>query len=401
MHGIILENKEEKSSLIVPKESLFNMLQNLELSVVLPCLNEEESIAFCIKKIQKAFLDKKINGEIIVVDNGSTDKSVEISKSLGATVIFEEQKGYGSALRRGIEESSGKYIVMGDADDTYDYLEIPKFLELLRNGYDLVMGSRSKGKMMPGAMTWSHRYIGNPILSGMLRIFFGGSVSDSHCGLRAFSKEAYKKMNLHTTGMEFASEMVIHSLKKKLKIAEVPIIYHPRKGESKLSSFSDAWRHIRFMLLYSPNYLFLLPGSILFILSFIMTMRFLFGPIWFAGRNWDIHVMVFTAISTLIGWQIFTLGFSAKLHAHQIGLEESSFTKRFVEIFTLEKALLLGLIFFLIGIGCSLYIILAWLPARGELCQVKTGIFAILMLAIGLQTTFSAFLMSMLQIKYR
>lgn len=373
----------------------------VEVSVVLPCLNEEESIAICIEKIKKVFSEQKITGEIIVVDNGSQDKSVEISKSHGAKVVFESHKGYGSALRRGIEESSGKYIVMGDADDTYDFLEIPKFIKLLKDNYDLVIGARFKGRILPGAMSWSHRYIGNPILSGMLRFFFGGSVSDAHCGLRGFSKEAYKKMNLHTTGMEFASEMVVHSLKKKLKIAEVPITYHPRKGKSKLSSFRDAWRHIRFMLLYSPNYLFLLPGGLLFIFSFILTLRFLFGPIWFAGRNWDIHVMVFSAILTLVGWQIFTLGFLAKLYAHQIGLEESSFTKRILNVLTLERALVLGFIFFLIGLGFSFYIIFVWLSERGELQQIKTGIFALLMLATGLQTVFSAFLMSMLQIKYR
>lgn len=375
---------------------------SVELSVVLPCLNEEESIGICIEKIKKVFADNAIAGEIIVVDNGSTDTSAEIAEKAGAKVISEKQKGYGSALRRGIEVSSGKFVIMGDADDTYDFFEIPKILIKLKEGYDLVMGSRFKGKMMPGSMTWSHRYIGNPILSGMLRVFFGGSVSDSHCGLRGFSKEAYKKMGLHTEGMEFASEMVIHSLKKKLKIAEVPITYHPRKGESKLSSFRDAWRHIRFMLLYSPDYLFLLPGGILFILAFLMTLRFLFGPIWFGGRNWDIHVMVFTSILALVGWQIFTIGFSAKAYAYQIGLEESAFSNWLAKTITLEKAILFGVVFLFFGVGLIVYIIYAWaLSGFGELHQIKTGILALLILAIGLQTIFSAFLMSMLQIKYR
>lgn len=377
-------------------------MSEIELTVVLPCLNEEQSVGICVRKIRDVFATRGIQGEVIVVDNGSTDDSVRVAVQAGAKVISESVRGYGSALRRGIEDSVGKFIIMGDADDSYDFNEIPAFIEKLREGYDLVMGSRFKGKMLPGAMSWSHRYIGNPILSGMLRLFFRGGVSDAHCGLRGFSREAYKKMGLQTTGMEFASEMVINALKKKMKIAEIPITYHPRKGESKLSSVKDAWRHIRFMLLYSPNYLFLIPGGLIFIVGFLVTLRFLAGPIWFAGRNWDIHVMVFSAILSLVGWQIFTTGFSAKIYAHQIGLEESEFTKKMLGVFTIERALALGGIFILVGAGLIGYIFYAW--ARngfGELSQVKTGLFALLLIAIGFQTVFASFLSGIIQVRYK
>ncbi len=377
-------------------------MNEIEVSVVLPCLNEEQSVGICVRKAMGIFTQMGIIGEVIMVDNGSTDNSVSVAVSSGARVVREESRGYGSALRRGIEEAKGKYIIMGDADDSYDFNEIPAFIEKLRAGYDLVMGSRFKGKMLPGAMSWSHRYIGNPILSGMLKLFFGGSVSDAHCGLRGFSSEAYKKMGLHTTGMEFASEMVINALKKKMKITEIPITYHPRKGESKLSSVRDAWRHIRFMLLYSPNYLFLIPGGMVFLVGFFITLRFLSGPIWFAGRNWDIHVMVFSAILSLVGWQIFTTGFAAKIYAHQIGLEESRYTKWMLSVFTIERALVLGGIFSFIGMALIIYIFYAWAKnGFGELAEVKTGLFALLMIAIGFQTVFASFLSGILQVKYK
>jgi len=373
----------------------------IEVSVVLPCLNEEETIGICIRKATECFKKNSICGEVIVVDNGSTDSSMEKAKSEGARLIFEKNRGYGSALRAGIESAHGKYIVIGDADDTYDFLEIDKFVELLRKGYDLVMGSRFKGEILRGAMSWSHRYIGNPILSRMLNLFFHGRISDAHCGLRAFTKQAYQRMNLRTTGMEFASEMVIHALKKNLKIGEIPITYYPRKGESKLSSFRDAWRHIRFMLLYSPNYLFLLPATLIFLFGITLLIRLLFGPIWFFGRFWDIHVMVFSSITTILGWQVLNLGLCAKMYAHHIGMELTGFTQKIIKMFSLERALLLGGIISLIGLGFSLYVFIVWGKAGfGELAQVKTAIVSLTLIAMGVGTIFSSFLVSMLEIKY-
>lgn len=374
----------------------------IEISVVIPCLNEEKTIASCINKAQSALSKASLSGEIIIVDNGSTDNTVAIVAGLCARIVCESRKGYGNALRTGIEESLGKYIVMADGDDTYDFSEINKFVSLLQEGYELVMGSRFKGKILPGAMTWSHRYIGNPILSSMLRIFFGGGVSDSHCGLRAFTKEAYIKMDLHTTGMEFASEMVIHSLKKKLKITEIPITYYPRQGESKLSSFRDAWRHIRFMLIYSPGYLFLFPGLIIFLLNFFVTVSFIFGPLYLFGRFWGIHVMVLSSILTLLGWQILNMGIAAKVFAFTISLEEDKWIRFIVRVLTLERVLFFGVLFVTAGIGIICYIFYVWsLNNFGELKQVNTGMLALVSMVMGLQTIFTSFLVSMLQIKYR
>ena len=378
------------------------MENEVELSVVLPCLNEEEGVGVCIQKINRVFQDENIKGEVVVSDNGSTDASVKISEGLGARVVHEPAKGYGSALRRGINESRGKYIIMGDADDTYDFFVIPKFLALLREGNELVMGSRFKGEILPGAMSWSHRYVGNPILSGMLRLFFKGTVSDSHCGLRGFSRVAYERMDLHTTGMEFASEIVIHALKKKLKIAEVPINLHPRRGEAKIESFRDAWRHARFMLLYSPNYLFLLPGLIIFAPGFLLLLRFLNGDIFFAGRFWGLHLAVFAGIATILGWQILNIGFVAKIYAHMIGLEESKMTRKFLKKFTLERSLILGAGLLVIGLAMLIYIIVVWLRGGfGALAQERMAVVALVLVVMGAQVIFNGFLGSVLQVRFK
>jgi glycosyltransferase involved in cell wall biosynthesis len=374
----------------------------IEVSVVIPCLNEEKSIALCIAKANAAFSKMKGAGEVVVVDNGSTDNSIAIAQSLGARVILEERKGYGNALRAGIAAAQGTYIAMGDGDDTYDFSTVDQFVDRLKQGYDLVMGSRFGGTILPGAMTWSHRYIGNPILSGMLRLFFGGGISDSHCGLRAFTKSAYESMELHTTGMEFASEMVIHALKKKLRISEIPITYYPRQGESKLASFRDAWRHMRFMLIYSPGYLYLLPGLIIFALSFLISLRLVAGPIVVFGRGWETHVMVFTSLFTILGWQIITLGIAAKVFAYSIALEEDNWIKYVLDLFTLERAILCGAALIATGVLLIGYIFYVWSQNHfGELREVNTGLFALTLTVLGFQTIFTAFLTSMLQIKFR
>jgi len=376
----------------------------VEVSVVLPCLNEEASVGACIGKILAVFSEQKIDGEIIVVDNGSTDQSVPIIRSEYPSVrlLSEPERGYGAAVRRGIDSARGTSIIMGDADGTYDFLEIPKFVDLLRQGYDLVMGSRLKGKILPGAMRWSHRRIGNPILSGALKLFFGGDTSDSHCGLRGFTKAAYDKMGLQTTGMEFASEMVIHSLIKELKIAEVPITYYPRRGESKLLGFRDAWRHIRFMLIYSPGYLFLLPGFALFLASLAATVRLAFGPLELFGRGWDIHVMVLTSMSTFLGWQIVLLGFAAKSFAYTISLPLGPATKKMLSVLTLERSLALGLALIVLGVLVFGYVFYIWARSNfGGLTQVKALLLCLTFIVMGVQTIFVSFFRSLLQIKSR
>jgi len=288
----------------------------------MPCLNEEETIGICIKKAKAALKEMGVRGEIIVADNGSTDASVEIAQSLGAKVVHQPIRGYGAAYLAGISAAKGKYIVIGDSDDTYDFSEIEKFVQPLKDGSDLVMGSRFSGEILSGAMPWLHQYIGNPVLTGILNILFKASVSDAHCGMRAFTKEAYEKMNLQTTGMEFASEIVIKAAKAGLKITEVPITYYPRKGESKLNSFRDGWRHLRFMLLYSPTYLFLIPGFILFLIGFIGTLLILPGPFKIGGHAYDVHVMTVTSLFTILGFQVVLLGLYARTYALLSGLEK-------------------------------------------------------------------------------
>ena len=224
------------------------MENNPEVSVVLPCLNEEITIGECIKNIKNAFKKENINGEIIISDNSSTDNSVKIAKSLNVRVINQPLRGYGAACIKGISSAKGRIIVMGDADGTYNFLEMPLLLKPLKEGSDFVIGNRFKGRIKKGAMPWAHRHIGNPFLSGLVNLFFKANLSDVHCGFRAFTKKAFEKMNLKTTGMEFASEMVINAVKNRLKICEVPISYNKRKGTSKLKSFSDGWRHLRFMI---------------------------------------------------------------------------------------------------------------------------------------------------------
>jgi len=224
------------------------MEEKIKVSVVMPCLNEAETIGSCIQKAKIALKGMKINGEIIIADNGSSDGSPQIARSLGAKVILQPIKGYGNAYIAGIKAAKGRYIIIADSDDTYDLSEMPKFIEKLDEGYDLVMGTRLKGKILPEAMPWLHRHVGNPILTWILNLLFKAGVSDAHCGMRAFRKDAYDKMSLKSGGMEFASEMVIKAAMMKMKIAEVPITYYPRKGESKLRTFSDGWRHLRFML---------------------------------------------------------------------------------------------------------------------------------------------------------
>jgi glycosyltransferase involved in cell wall biosynthesis len=238
------------------------VLDRPEVSVVMPCLNEEKTIGVCIEKAMSAMERMGVRGEVVVSDNGSADSSVEIAESLGARVVHQSVKGYGSAYLKGITEAYGDYIVIGDSDNTYDFAELDRFLDPLRDGYDVVMGNRFKGGILPGAMPWHHQYIGNPLLSGILNLFFRTGIGDAHCGIRSFTREAFGRMHLQTTGMEFASEMVINASRAGLSMTEVPVTYYPRAegSEAKLRSFRDGWRHLRFMLLYSPDWLFMIPG---------------------------------------------------------------------------------------------------------------------------------------------
>jgi len=377
------------------------MDKDIEVSVVLPCLNEEETIGTCIKKINEVFAKEGINGEIIVADNGSTDRSREIAESYGVKVVLEPQRGYGAAYLRGLKEVRGSYIVIADSDDTYDFYDIPKFLRTLKEGYDFVVGSRFKGNMKRGAMSWSHRYIGNPILSGICRLFFHTRLSDIHCGMRAFTLPAYRKMRLMTAGMEFATEMVVAALQNGLKIYEVPINYYPRRGESKLMPLADAWRHIRFMLLYCPVWLYSIPGSAGFILGMAVLLILLKGPFFFLGHYWDIHLLVFASIFCILSYQVLNLGVYAHTYAIRQGfLKYDKATLFFKRHFNLERGIMLGGMVILAGFGIILFIFIEWLAKHfGALHRIKESILAMTLMVIGLQTIYSSFFISLLFIE--
>ena len=374
---------------------------NIEVSMVLPCLNEEDTIRICIKKIKDVFGRENIKGEIIVADNGSTDRSMEIAKTEGVIAVSEPMRGYGAAYLRGLKEARGKYIIIGDSDNTYDFYDIPTFLKVLKEDHDFVIGSRFKGLISKGAMSWSHRYIGNPILSWMCRIFFHTKLSDIHCGMRAFTRDAYNKMRLKTTGMEFATEMVVSALMNNLKIYEVPIHYYLREGESKLKPLYDAWRHIRFMLLYCPLWLYFIPGAMGFISGVFILLLLLKGPFLFLGHQWDIHLMVFASMLSILSYQILNLGVYAHTLAIRRGfLKYDKITLCFQRYFNLEKGLILGGIMFLTGFTIMLFIFIEWFSKYfGALYRIREAILAMTLLIIGLQTMFSSFFISLLYVE--
>jgi glycosyltransferase involved in cell wall biosynthesis len=354
-----------------------------------------------VKKIQEVFAKQGIKGEIIVSDNGSVDRSAEVAKSAGAIVVSESTKGYGAAYLRGLREVKGKYVVIADSDNTYDFNDIPALLKKLREGYDFVLGSRFKGKIQKDAMPWLNRYIGNPVLSGMCRLFFRTSLSDIHSGMRAFTYEAYCEMKLMTLGMEFATEMVVSALQKGLKITEIPIDYHPRKGESKLRPFFDAWRHIRFMLLYCPIWLYFVPGIPGFILGMGILFLSLKGPFLFLGHYWDMHLMIFAGVLCILSYQILNLGLYAHTYAiKQRFLKYDAFMLFFQRHFSLEKGLLIGAILFFLGLAINFVIFLEWFfKDFGALYRIRESILAMTLLVIGVQTMFSSFFISLLFLK--
>jgi glycosyltransferase involved in cell wall biosynthesis len=329
---------------------------NLELSVVMPCLNEAETLAVCIKKAQSFFEKENIAGEVVIADNGSTDGSQKIALELNARVIDVPQKGYGNALIGGINAAHGKYIMMGDADDSYDFSNMMPYLIKLREGNDLVMGNRFKGGIKKGAMPFLHRYLGNPVLSFIGRLFFNSKIGDFHCGLRGFSKEAFYKMELKTTGMEFASEMIVKASLNELKIAEVPTILSPdgRSRPPHLNTWKDGWRHLRFLLLYSPKWLFFLPGILLMVFGLITSTMLVIGPVKIGTITFDIHTLLFTSGFILIGFQFILFYGLTKVFTVENNLLPKS--KKYDTLFkyiTMEKGLILGALFVVTGIVLS------------------------------------------------
>lgn len=374
------------------------MERGIEVSVILPCLNEAECIGECVRKVRDVFSREKIDGEIIVADNGSTDDSARIAAEAGARVVTEHARGYGAAYLRGLREASGRYIIMADSDNTYDFYDIPAFLQRLREGFDLVMGSRFRGKMEKGAMPWLNRYVGNPVLSGMCRIFFRTRLSDIHCGMRGFTREAYRKMELRHPGMEFATEMVVAALQNRLRITEIPINYHVRVGSSKLMPFYDAWRHVRFMLLYCPLWLYFIPGLAgLFGGVFVMLML-LQGPVLFLGHYWDTHLAVCASGLSILAFQVLNLGVFAHLYAVEKGvLKPDRFFRLYRRYFHLERSVILGFLLFLAGAVINLYIFFEWYSRHfGALYRIRESVFAMTLMVIGLQIIFSSFFTGLL-----
>src|SRR5918998_3389 len=312
----------------------------VKVSVVIPCLNEACSIERCVGRAREAIEGQGWRGEVIVADNGSDDGSADIAKAAGALVVFEPRRGYGSAYLAGVAAGTRDYIVMADADLTYDFGDIPRFVEELDGGADLVMGNRMKN-IQPGAMPWLHRYVGNPILTGTLNLFFRTGVNDAHCGMRAVRREVLPRLDLRTTGMEFASEMVIRAAKEKLDIRQFPIEYHPRGGDSKLSSFRDGWRHLRFLLVHSPNWLFIIPGAVMFVVGLLAAIVSLTGIELF-GREWQLHAMVAASLAMIVGTQVLALGLCAHAYGTYFLGEKDPWFDRARRRFRLEHGLLLG-----------------------------------------------------------
>ncbi len=379
-----------------------------ELSIVMPCLDEAETLGICIEKARGALDAHGIAGEIIVADNGSTDGSQEIATRLGARVVPIEQRGYGSALMGGIAAARGRFVIMGDADDSYDFSGLMPFLERLREGYDLVMGNRFQGGIEPGAMPALHRYLGNPVLTGIGRLFFPSPCGDFHCGLRGFRKDAVMKLGLQTTGMEFASEMVVKATLLGLRITEVPTTLSPdgRSRAPHLRSWRDGWRHLRFLLLYSPRWLFLYPGAALMLAGLLLGLWILPGAKTVGGVTFDVNTLLYAAAAIFIGFQSVVFAVFTKIYAINEGLlPEDPRLNRLFRFVTLETGLVVGALLVLVGLAASVYAVSDWgAQSFGELDPQQTLrviVPAIVALTLGFQIMLSSFFLSVLGLSRR
>jgi glycosyltransferase involved in cell wall biosynthesis len=368
------------------------------VSVVIPCLNEAENIERCVELALSTLELHALPGEVIVVDNGSEDGSAELAVRAGARVVHEPRRGYGSAYLAGFAAARGTYIVMADADLTYDFAEIPRFLAELQDGADMIVGDRMRN-IHPGAMPWHHRYIGNPLLSGLLNLLFHTGVSDAHCGMRAFRRDRLEQLELRTTGMEFASEMVIRAAKAKLEVRQLSIEYRPRGGESKLSSFRDGWRHVRFLLLHAPNHLFILPGALMSLLGGLISLTVL-AHIDALGRTWDLHTLIGGSLLLIVGAQVVSLGLCAHAYATYFMGERDAWFDRMRARLRLEHGLLLGSAVALAGLAMIFVVVLDWIGRGfGSLSQERIAILAATLLVLGIQIVFSSFLLSILGLR--
>jgi glycosyltransferase involved in cell wall biosynthesis len=370
------------------------------VSIVIPCLNEAGTIEECIRRARHVLDVNDIPGEVIVADNGSEDGSGGLAEAAGARVIHEPERGYGSAYMAGFSAARGRYIVMADADLTYDFDETPRFVAELDAGADMVIGNRMKN-IHPGAMPWHHRYIGNPLLSGFLNLLFRTGVDDAHCGMRAFRRDVLPQLDLRTTGMEFASEMVIRAAKEKLDIRQFAIEYRPRVGESKLSSFRDGWRHLRFLLVHSPNHLFIIPGAVMAavgsVVEFVVISRLAVF-----GREWDIHALIAGALLAIVGTQIVALGICAHAYATYFMGERDRWFDRMRARYRLEHGLAVGGATAVAGLVIGTWIVINWITRGfGALAEERLAVLAATLIIVGIQIFFSSFLLSILGLRRR
>lgn len=380
----------------------------VELSIVMPCLNEAETLEVCIRKAQGFLTKHNVAGEVIIADNGSTDGSQAIAEKAGARVVPVKEKGYGNAILGGIQAARGRYIIMGDADDSYDFVNLMPFVEKLREGYDLVMGNRFRGGILPGAMPPLHYYLGNPVLTGLGRLFFCPEIGDYHCGLRGYSKAAAERMELRTTGMEFASEMVVKASLLKMRICEVPTVLKKdgRNRPPHLRSWRDGWRHLRFMLMYSPRWLFLIPGAVMMLIGLLVGAWLLPGPQKIGNVTFDVHTMLYAGLAVLIGFQSVVFAVFTKTFAITSGLlpKDERMTKLFKYI-TLETGLIIGVLLILAGLGGTAAAVLGWQKTQfGPLVPadtLRTVIPSFVLLALGCQTVLASFFMSVLGLQRR
>jgi hypothetical protein len=370
------------------------------VSVVIPCLNEAESIAQCVSSARAVLREHGLDGEVVVADNGSEDGSAALALEAGARVVHEPRRGYGSAYLAGFAAARGTYLVMADADLTYDFAEVPNFVRELQDGAELVIGDRMDN-IAPGAMPWLHRYVGNPLLSGMLNLFFKTGVRDAHCGMRGLRRDLLGRLDLRTTGMEFASEMVIRAGKEGLDMRELPIAYRARGGTSKLSRWSDGWRHLRFLLVHSPTHLFIWPGIALTLLGSLIALIAGSGVAVF-GRPWQLHTMVGGAMLMIVGAQVVSLGLCAHAYATYFMGDRDPWFDRMRARFRLEHGLLLGALVFTAGVLLGGSIIVSWASnGFGVLSEEKLAVFATTLVVIGVQVAFSSFLLSILGLRRR
>lgn len=373
---------------------------NPEISVVIPCLNEERAIAEVVSWGWEGINASGRTGEVIVVDNGSSDSSAELARKAGARVVHEDRPGYGSAYLRGLAEARGRYVFMADGDGTYDLREMNPFLEQLDAGTEFVLGSRFQGRIHQGAMPWKHRWIGNPVLTWILNVFFGVKVSDAHCGLRAIRRATVARLDLHATGMEFASEMILKAAKRGISVGEVPIDYYPRTGESKLNTWRDGWRHLRFMLVHSSTFLFVIPGVVLLALGLIVMFALAGGPIEAFGVHWYIHAMIVGSMATLVGAQIVQLGIFARSYAVLYLDEHDPLVESLWSKLRLEHGLIVGGAVLIAGLALLGTLFGKWAASGfGALHEEHPALLGLTLVGLGVQILFGSFFLSVLGLR--